>query len=205
MSNIEFSNNNKSKFSKLEKIFYLAVLTGTIYLIVNGFNEYKEIMEHPSTVRGVVYNKELYSNGNGDYRWNIYYSYKVNDELYKSKLIDQSPFSKDFSIGDSLFVYYNELNYQKSIALKNPQKTQIKPSILDFMLRDSKNGYLLILVVLTILVYTLPVLVHLIYIVLIGLSIRIFDHKKSDLFFETGFSKIIEQTYGKINGFINRW
>lgn len=196
---------NKPKFSLLEKIFYLGVLGGTIFLIVNGFNDYKEIMNNPKIVRGVVYNVKLDSKGNGNYHWDVYFRYKLNDEFYESKLIDQSTFSKDYSIGDSLYVYVNNYNNEKVLAFKNPIKTKIRPNLIDFMLRDSKFGYLLILVILVVLIYTLPVLIYFIYIVLAGLILKIIDKNKADLFLEKSFETFKHKTITKIDDFIDRW
>jgi hypothetical protein len=195
----------KPKFSLLEKLFYLAVIGGTIFLIINGYNDYKQIMNNPKIVRGVIYDVKLYSGGNGNYRWNIYFNYKVNDEFYNSKLIDQSTSSKNFSIGDSLYVYVDNYNNEKVLAFKNPIKTPIRPNIIDFMRRDSMFGYLLILVILVVLISTVPVLIHFLYIVLAGLLLKIIDKNRADLFFEKGFETIKQNTIAKIDDFIDRW
>lgn len=195
----------KKVLSRTMKFFYLSVFFGTIFLVVHGFQEYKNIFENPKVIIGVIYDMNLYSSGTGNYRWNVYYKYTINGKIYKSQLKDQSAFSKNYSINDTLFVYYNDFDPKNSLAYKTPINIKIKPNLLDFMLRDSQSGYLLDLVILVIMVYTIPVLIDFLFVVIVGLFLRFFNASKSKLFIRKGLNRIKNKTLIRIGNFIDKW
>jgi hypothetical protein len=202
----EKTDNEIQKLSVFEKLFTLIVISGAIYLIVNGFNEYREILNNPNVTKGIVYNVKLNTaTSESNYSWDIFYKYNFNDKHYKSVLNDKSAFSKDYSKGDSLYVYFSKVEPEKSFAFKHPIKMTIKPNIINFMLRDSRNGYLLLLVLLGVAVYTIPVLLDLIYILFVGLVLKIINEKKSITFFEKGFLRLKNKTIIKIDNYLNSW